>query len=270
MRGRQWFSSHQSSNPSRSNGDLAANWLTGAGERGEIPMRRTRFRPTAQSKRGNRTPDQVSLLLCDDHPLLLIGLKTFLTQHDGFLILGEATDGETLLHLASRLQPHIVIVDMSTAKRNNFQVLNQLNQTCPDTRIIILTNELDPLDLFRSLQAGVQGYLLKTSDPNLLIEAILSVHSGKPWLPPDLIPPLISVITDFSKALNLHPIQTLSLREREILRLVAEGLSNKEIANQLHLSVQTVKVYLTRVFQKLGVRNRVEAAQYAHLLERES
>jgi DNA-binding NarL/FixJ family response regulator len=226
-------------------------------------------RSSANLKTNNLHPGQVSVLLCDDHPLFLLGLRTFLEKQNGIRIVGEASDPDTLLRLAIRMQPQIVIMDMSTAKQNDFSTLYQLAEFCPDTKVIIITGYCDPIDLLRSIRAGAQGYLFKSSDPSLILNAIATIRDGKPWIQREFTEQLFDVITDLSRVAVPSSIQVLSSREREILRLVAEGKTNKDIANQLHLSVQTVKVYLTRIFHKLGVRNRVEAAQYAliHLNE---
>lgn len=207
--------------------------------------------------------EQISVLLCDDHPLFLLGLKAFLEQQNGIKIVGETTSAESLLRLAARLRPSIVIMDMSTAKKSDFSVLHQLTKSSPETKVIILTGNCDSLDLLKSIRAGAKGYVFKSSDPALILKAVETVYNGRPWIQREITPQLFEIISDLSRALSGPPIQTLSLREREILRFVAEGLTNKEIANKLHLSVQTVKVHLTRIFRKLGVRNRVEATQYA-------
>jgi DNA-binding NarL/FixJ family response regulator len=248
----------------RFDAECQLSWrLTKENKGGDFMRLRAKNSPQTRRNPLNLHPGQISVLLCDDHPLFLLGLKTFLEQQNGIKIVGETNDAESLLRLATRLQPQIVIIDMSTAKKNEFSVLHQLAEFCPETKVIIITGYCDPVDLLRSIRAGAQGYLFKSSDPVLILKAIETVRDGKPWVQREITPHLLDVITDLSKAATIPPIQTLSLREREILRLVAEGLSNKEIANQLHLSVQTVKVYLTRIFHKLGVRNRVEAAQYA-------
>ncbi|MGQ9463781.1 MAG: LuxR C-terminal-related transcriptional regulator [Candidatus Fervidibacter sp.] len=210
-----------------------------------------------------RNSDQTTVLLCDDYPLFLLGLKTFLEEQNNIHVVGEATDPGTLLSLTVRLKPHIVIMDMSTVKKSDFKVLHRLGELCPETKVIIIVGHYDPMDLVNSIKAGAQGYLLKSSDPSLILKAIATIRDGKPWIQREFTPHLFDVISGLSKVVSVPPIQTLSLREHEILKLVAEGLSNKEIANKLHLSVQTVKVYLTRIFHKLNVRNRVEAAQYA-------
>lgn len=228
-----------------------------------------RMQPSENLRANNFRSGQISVLLCDDHPLFLLGLKTFLEKQNGIRIVGEATNSDTLLKLATRFHPQIVIMDMSTAKRNDFSILHQLSEFCPDTKVIIITGYCDPMDLLRSIRAGAQGYLFKSSDPTLILNAIETIRDGKPWIQREFTEHLFDVISDLSRVAIPPSIQVLSLREREILRLVAEGMSNKEIANRLHLSVQTVKVHLTRIFHKLGVRNRVEAAQYAltHLSE---
>lgn len=243
------------------------NWQLISQNQGGDLMRRKRT--SANLRTNNLLSGQVSVLLCDDHPLFLLGLRTFLEKQNGIRIVGEASDPDTLLRLATRLRPQIVIMDMSTAKQNDFSTLHQLAEFCPDAKVIIITGYCDPMDLLRSIRAGAQGYLFKSSDPVLILNAIATIRDGKPWLQREFTEQLFDVITDLSRVAVPSSIQVLSSREREILRLVAEGKTNKDIANQLHLSVQTVKVYLTRIFHKLGVRNRVEAAQYAliHLNE---
>ncbi len=237
---------------------------------GGDPMRRLRQNENLPTRKANGSPSgKISVLLCDDHPLFLLGLKAFLEQQNGIKVVGETTDANTLLKLAAKIKPQIIVMDMSSAKRTDFSVLHQLSELCPNAKVIIITGYCDEVDLVRSIRAGVMGLVSKSSDPELIMKAVSTVSIGKPWIQREFTEKLIGIISDPTNLVTVAPIQTLSTREREILKLVAEGMSNKEIAIRLHLSVQTVKVFLTRIFHKLGVRNRVEAAQYAlvHLNE---
>ncbi len=244
-------------------------WLVD--RQGGNPMKRLRQKENLTDKKmtnrrtNGSTSGKISVLLCDDHPIFLVGLKAFMEQQNGVKVVGEATDTDTLLKLAAKTKPQIIIMDMSSAKRTDFSVLHQLSELCPDTKVIVITGYCDEVDLVRSIRAGVMGLVSKSSDPELIMKAVSTVSIGKPWIQREFTEKLIGIISDPTNLMTVPPIQTLSMREREILKLVAEGMSNKEIATRLHLSVQTVKVFLTRIFHKLGVRNRVEAAQYALL-----
>lgn len=233
-------------------------------------MKRLRQNENLSTKRTDgSTSGKISVLLCDDHPLFLLGLKAFLEQKNALKVIGETSDTNSLLKLAAKNKPQIIVMDMSSAKRTDFAVLHQLSEFCPETKVVIITGYCDEVDLVRSIRAGVMGLVSKSSDPELIMKAISTVSTGKPWIQREFTEKLIGIISDPTNLVTVSPIQTLSGREKEILKLVSEGMSNKEIAARLHLSVQTVKVFLTRIFHKLGVRNRVEAAQYAlvHLNE---
>lgn len=210
------------------------------------------------------TAPPIPILICDDQPLFLLGLRAFLEQQNGIRIVAEARDADSLLHQASHTQPSIILMDMSTARRDEFRIIQQLREFCPKAKILILTSYANPVDLVAAIQAGALGYLLKESDPSLILKAISAVESGKPWIQRELAEQLFVAINHLTQlSPPVSPTHELSRREKEVLRLVAQGLSNKEIACQLHLSVQTVKVHLSHILRKLKVRNRTEAAQYA-------
>jgi len=167
----------------RFNSKWQSNWLpTNENKGGDFMRLRAKNSPQTRRTPLNLHSDQISVLLCDDHPLFLLGLKTFLEHQNGIKIVGEANDADTLLRLATRLQPQIVIMDMSTAKKNEFSILHQLAEFCPETKVIIITGYCDPVDLLRSIRAGAQGYLFKSSDPILILKAIETVRDGKPWI----------------------------------------------------------------------------------------
>ncbi len=224
-------------------------------------MKREHLKPKLKTQ---TVAPPIPILICDDQPLFLLGLRAFLERQDGIRIVAEAGDGESLLLQASRTQPSVILMDMSTARKGEFEIIRQLREICPKARILIITSYANPVDLVAAIQAGALGYLLKESDPSLILRAINTIESGKPWIQRELAEQLFVAINHLTQmSPPVSPAHDLSHREREVLRLVAQGLSNKEIACKLHLSVQTVKVHLSHILRKLKVRNRTEAAQYA-------
>lgn len=204
------------------------------------------------------------ILICDDHPLFLVGLRTFLERQEGICIVGEAHNAEELVRQAERTRPSIIFLDMSTARRNEFEVLQQLKGLCPDAKVLILVGYATPIDLVGAIQAGVLGFLLKKSDPNLILRAIRTIQEGKPWIQREFTPILFKALQELAP--EEAPVYKLSRRERAVLHLIARGLSNKEIAQQLNITVWTVKVHVSHILNKLKVRKRTEAARYALLL----
>ncbi len=219
----------------------------------------------SKAHREKRTPlPTTKILICDDHPLFLLGLRVFLEQQEGICVVGEAQNADELLRQASRTRPSLIFLDMSTARRTDFEILRQLRELCPDTKVLVLTGYATSMDLVSAIQVGALGYLFKKSDPDLILRAIRTIQEGKPWIQREFTPLLFRAIQEIAPA--EPPVGKLSRQERTVLHLVAKGLSNKEIAQQLRLSVWTVKVHVSRILHKLKVRKRTEAAKYALLL----
>ncbi|GBC98195.1 Transcriptional regulatory protein LiaR [bacterium HR17] len=197
------------------------------------------------------------VLIADSCPLFLLGLKTFLEQQEGIELVGTAREGEEVLRLAQQTRPSLVIVDLAIARPNNFRVIRQVRNLC-GAKVLVVAHYTSPEYLAGAIQAGALGYLFKESDPYLFLLAIRTVQEGRPWIQREFTEGLFRLISQ-----PLPPPQLLTARERDILALLAQGLSNKEIAYRLGIKPGTVKEHISRVLRKLNLRNRTEAAVYA-------
>lgn len=207
--------------------------------------------------------DKIRLLIVDDQRLMREGLRTLLELEHGFEIVGEATDGQTALDAYAELNPDVVLMDIRMPGMDGVEATRRLCVSWPETRVIILTTFDDDANVFEGLRAGAAGYLLKDLSGEELANAIRTVYSGG-----GLIEPTVAkrVMAEFAR---LHPParlideglpEPLSKRELAVLKLVSDGLSNREIGNKLGLSEGTVKNYVTSILQKIGVRDRTQAA----------
>lgn len=202
--------------------------------------------------------DELTVLIADDHPLVREALHRALDVEDDMKVVAEASDGEEAIKLASELKPNVVVMDIVMPKVNGIEATRKIKEIAPDTAILILTAYDDDEYVLGLLDAGAAGYLLKSARGRDLVGAIRTLKAGESVLHPDIIARLLkrATVTSVreSKAQGL-----LSERETEVLRLVAMGMSNKEVAEELFLSQRTVKAHLTSVFNKLNVASRSEA-----------
>ncbi len=218
-----------------------------------------------------RTTDpnaEVSVVIVDDDPLVRTGLSLILGGDQRITVVGQAGDGEEALTLVPRLAPDVVLMDIRMPRMDGIAATRQLVAAPRAPRVLVLTTfDADEL-VVQALQAGAAGFLLKDTPPAELIEAIRTVAGGRPSLSPSVTAQLISVVAGSSPAASEDPVaararalvETLTEREREVAEAVAAGLSNTEIAEQLYLSIPTVKSHVGRLFTKLGVDNRVQIA----------
>jgi DNA-binding NarL/FixJ family response regulator len=204
----------------------------------------------------------IRVLLADDHAVVREGLKALIDRQQGMEVVGEAVDGPSAIALTAELDPDVVVVDVSMPELNGAQVTSRLREVRPDRKILALTVHEDKGYLRILLEAGAAGYVLKRAAASELVQAIRAVAAGGTYLDPTLAG---SVVDDF-----VHPAPAreqngveLSEREAEVVRLIALGYSNKEIASRLKLSVKTVETYKTRSMEKLHMRSRVDIVQYA-------
>jgi len=206
----------------------------------------------------------IRVLLADDHALVRRGLHYLLERTSGIQVAGEASDGREAVRLAEELRPDIVIMDIGMPNLNGIEATAQIVKKNPAIGVIILSMHADETYLVRALSAGAKGYLLKDSAENDLIHAVHTVHAGKPFFSPSIAQTLLE---DYMRRLQQQSLQDsydlLTDREKEILQLLAEGKSNKEVATLLDLSLYTVETHRSNLMQKLNLHNTAEIVLYA-------
>lgn len=207
---------------------------------------------------------KITILLVEDHTLVRQGIRQFLEREEDLEVVGEASDGEEAIRLTEQLKPDVIIMDIAMPKLNGIEATKQIKQLPFRTIILILTAYDYEEYIFPILEAGAAGYLLKDMSANELIDAIHTVYGGESILHPAVAHKLIEQFRDTSiKHGQGQVLDLLTEREAEVLKMAARGMSNKEIANELFLSVHTVESHLGSIFNKLGVRSRIEAAKEA-------
>lgn len=207
---------------------------------------------------------KIRLLLVDDHPLVLDGLKSHLRAQREFEIVGEAGNGQDALKLARTLKPDVVLMDITMPLMNGLEATARLRKQVPDAKVLILTMHDTREYIAQMIQTGARGYLLKDGSPAELVTAIKSIHAGEVHFSPSVSRALAQ-----SPAPNGHqgapPPEAAALtdREREVLTLISEGLLNKQIADRLGIGVRTAETYRERVMRKLGIHNVAGLTKYA-------
>jgi len=204
------------------------------------------------------TRDKLTVLIADDHPLVREALHQALDDEEDMEVVAEAGDGEEAVRLATELKPDVVVMDIVMPGLNGIEATRRLKQIAPDIAILILTAYDDDEYVLGLLDAGAAGYLLKSARGRDLAGAIRAIKSGESVLHPNIIAKLLKRAT-VAPAKEHKDSELLTDRESEVLRLVALGMSNKEIADKLSLSQRTIKAHLTNTFNKLNVASRSEA-----------
>lgn len=203
---------------------------------------------------------KTTILVVDDHPLLRSSIRAILERQPDFQVVAEAGDGEEAIKLANELEPDIVIMDISLPKLDGLEATRQIKAAHPNIVVLVLTVHSDNKHVLSVLQAGAAGYLTKSVFGEDVVQAIRGVASDAVVLSPSIARLLIKQAARYPmKSVPLETGEKLSTRELEVLKLVAQGMSNKSIAVELELSLRTVKGYLTTIFSKLGVGSRTEA-----------
>ena len=205
-----------------------------------------------------KTTNKLRVLVADDHPLLRESLRRILDDEEDMEVVAEASDGEEVVKLASELKPDVVVMDIVMPKLSGIEATRKIKEIVPDVAVLILTAYDDEEYVLGLLDAGAGGYLLKSARGRDLIGAIRTILTGESVLHPNIIAKLLkrAIMAPVDKHKDL---ELLSERESEILKLLALGMSNKEIAEKLFLSQRTVKAHLTNIFNKLNVASRSEA-----------
>lgn len=209
----------------------------------------------------------IKLVIADDHALLRQGIKNVLELEADFQVVGEAGDGEEAIKRITELMPDIVLLDINMPKLNGLEVTRKLRDSQSRARVIILTIHDDESYVLEVVKAGAAGYLLKDIEPSMLIKAIRTVYEGESFIYPTLAKKLFGQIArgeDKKVALgHKRGEERLTEREIEVLQLIAQGMSNQEMAQKLYLSEKTVKNHLTNIFRKINVTDRTQAVLYA-------
>jgi len=206
----------------------------------------------------------IRILLADDHNVMRRGLRLLLDRQPGFTVVAEAADGRQAVEQAEATQPDVVVLDIAMPNLSGIEAAQRINAALPQTAIIILSMHSDEGYVLRALKAGVKGYLLKDSAETDLIDAISAVHQGKAFFSPEISRMLVE---DYMREIRTRRVEDsyelLTSREREILQLLAEGKSNKEIAGHLKLSLYTVETHRRNLQEKLNLHSFPELVLYA-------
>ncbi len=203
------------------------------------------------------------ILLADDHQILRQGLAALLTKESDMQVVGEASDGRTAVALAKQLKPQIVVMDVAMPDLNGIDATRQILAEMPQTKIIALSMHSDKRFVVGMLKAGAAGYLLKHCALEELVNAIRVVISNRTYLSPDIAGMVIEDFLLQSKTLDTSAFGILTLREREVLQLYAEGKITRQIAELLHLSIKTVESHRKQIMEKLGFQSFAELIKYA-------
>lgn len=206
------------------------------------------------------TDDRARILLVDDHPMMRKGVVQLLEFEDGLEVVGEAGSGEEALRMAAELEPDMILLDLNMKGMTGLDTLRAMRENGEDARIVVFTVSDDRNDVINVLRAGADGYLLKDMEPERLLEHIRQAATGQLTISPQLTQVLAQALRGDDRPKG---IEELTDRERQILRQLAHGYSNKMIARKLDITEGTVKVHVKRVLHKLGMRSRVEAAVWA-------
>ena len=204
--------------------------------------------------------DPIRILVADDHPLFREGVVHSLESEPDFAVVGQATSGEEALSLARDLLPDIVLLDIGMPGWGGLMTTEKITTACPAARIVMLTVFEDEDKMLAAFKAGARGYVLKGVSARELGNVVRAIAQGEVYVSPSLAAGILVTLT---RSRPPDPLEELTEREREILKLVGQGLTNREIGNRLHLSEKTIKHYITNILQKLQVRSRVEAALLA-------
>jgi DNA-binding NarL/FixJ family response regulator len=208
-------------------------------------------------------PAPVRVLMADDHPIVLAGMKALVAADPGLEIVGKARDGRTALQMAKDLRPDAAVLDIGMPGLNGLEVALALRAEAPEIRVVILTVHEDRAYLRQLLEAGVSAYLLKRSAAEELVRAIHAVAEGGLYLDPAIAGKVVGSAARGTPHGVLGTPAELSEREAEVLRLLAEGHTSKEISSRLSISVKTVETYKARAMDKLGFKSRVDVVRYA-------
>ena len=205
--------------------------------------------------------NSIRILITDDHAIVRKGLRTLINSEAGMEVVGEAADGIEAVLKARSLQPDVILMDLVMPRQGGVESIIQIKKERPDARILVLTSFAEEEKVFSAIKAGALGYLLKDSSPEQLVQAIHDIYRGESSLHPTIA---LKLIREISRPADLPPTEDpLTEREVEVLKLVAQGLTNQEIAEALFISERTVGNHIGSMLNKLHLANRTQVALYA-------
>ena len=208
--------------------------------------------------------EKIRVLVADDHALFRKALAAVFADENDVELVGEASDGEEAVRMAAELVPDVVLMDVRMPKILGIEAARQIKSEQPTTKIVMLTVSDEEEDLFEAIKAGASGYLLKEVDPSEIAEALRQIHEGHSLLSPAVASKLVSEFAAISKRTDERAMRpTLTDRELEVLRLAADGLTNRQIGRRLGISENTVKNHIRNILEKLHLHSRMEAVLYA-------
>lgn len=207
--------------------------------------------------------DKIRVMIVEDHSMIREGLKQLLELESDITVAAGLANGLTAVDQYLTVKPDIVLMDINMPQLNGLEALERIKQQDPGARIIMLTIHQDREYLFKALEMGAMGYVLKDAEAKVLIEAVRSVFSGQNYIEPSMARELITEFKRIKSNPQPDPQNQLTDRELEVLKLLAKGMLNKEIANILYISEKTVKNHISSIFRKLDVQDRTQAAVYA-------
>ena len=199
------------------------------------------------------------ILLADDHSVVRSGFRMILASQADMEVVGEVANGREAVEEATALQPDVVIMDVNMEGLNGIEGARRIGDVCPRARVLALSMHRDAVYVREMLRAGAKGYLVKDADDDALLDAVRAVARGEAYLSPSVAD---AVLTDYRKHVT-NPVDLLTAREREVLQLIAEGKTNKDIANQLSLSVYTVEAHRSRLMEKLNLHSTGDLVRFA-------
>ncbi|MBE9547617.1 MAG: response regulator transcription factor, partial [Proteobacteria bacterium] len=209
--------------------------------------------------------ERTRVLLAEDHTIVRKGLRSLLDKETGIKVVGEAEDGRKAIVKAEELHPDVVVMDIAMPGLNGLEATRQIKKRFPDMKIIILTMHANEEYILQSLKAGASGYLVKKAAPAELISAINAVHKGDSFLSPSISRTVIDEYIRRSKEISegKEGFEQLTVREREVLQLIAEGRKTREIAELLYISIKTVETHRSHIMNKLDIHSTAELTRYA-------
>ncbi|HEX8369409.1 MAG TPA: response regulator transcription factor [Pyrinomonadaceae bacterium] len=209
--------------------------------------------------------EKLRIILAEDHETVREGLKLIVNAQSDMEVIAEANNGSAAIKLARELSPDIVVMDISMPELNGLKATKKLKQVCPNVKVLTLTRHTDDAYLQQLIQAGASGYVLKQSAPSELIRAIHAISEGKSYLDPALANKVMGGYASRAASLRGEKTSSVTDRETEVLRLIAWGYSNKEIAARMDISIKTVEAHKANAMQKMDMRSRIDIVRYAIL-----